>query len=89
MKTNNAKCVGPVANGTVNGTLLEVQDCNGGNNQAWTVTADTATGAFTYKNVASGRCLDVVGGSTADGTRMEIWSCNGGSNQKFKIQSGY
>ena len=29
------KCIGPQYNGTGNATVLEVQDCNGSNNQAW------------------------------------------------------
>jgi hypothetical protein len=87
MKLNNAKCVGPASNGTGNGTLMEVQDCNGGNNQAWTVTANAGNGAFTFKNVASGRCLDVNGVSTADGARIQLWDCSGQTNQQYKIQS--
>jgi ricin-type beta-trefoil lectin protein/GLTT repeat-containing protein len=87
MKANNAKCVGPVSNGTGNGTMMEIQDCNGGSGQAWSVTANASNGAFTFKNVASGRCLDVTGKSTADGARMEIYDCNGQTNQQFKVQS--
>ena len=86
MKLNNAKCFSPVGNGTANGTHIEIQDCNGSNNQAWSATNDGTTGSTTFKNVASGRCLDVTGGSAANGTRMELYDCNGGTNQKFQIE---
>jgi len=89
MKTNTNKCVGPAGNGTGNATRMEIQDCNGSNNQAWTITANANTGAFTVKNVAAGRCLDVTGNSTSDGAPMELWDCNGQANQLFKLSSSY
>ena len=63
MKANTNKCFGPIGNGTANGTGIEIQDCNGSNNQAWNITADANTGAFQLKNVAANRCLDVPYGS--------------------------
>jgi hypothetical protein len=86
LKVNSAKCVGPVANGTGNGTQLEVQDCNGSSNQAWSATTDGATSSAIFKNVASGRCLDVAGGITTNGTRMDLFDCNGTSSQKYQVQ---
>ena len=87
MKANNGKCVGPAGNGTGNGTVLEVQDCNGGANQAWSVTADASSGGFTFRNIAANRCMDLLYGNTADGARIGMWDCNGGVNQKYKIQA--
>ena len=88
MKLNNNKCIGPRLGMTTSGTWMEVQDCNGGNAQAWTVMPDVQTGAFTFKNVAAGRCLDVTGASTAEGARMQIWDCvTALPSQKFKIQA--
>ena len=61
MKANNNKCVGPKGHALVAGTKLEVQDCNGGNDQAW-ITGETAAGSgiFMLKNVAApGLCVDV------------------------------
>jgi hypothetical protein len=85
MKTNNNKCVGPKGHALAAGTKLEVQDCNGGNDQAW-VTGETAAGSgiFMLKNVgAPGLCLDVTGASSANGTAMEIYTCTGADNQLF------
>ena len=89
MKANNNKCVGPKAHALVNGTKLEVQDCNGGNDQAW-ITGETAAGSgiFMLKNVAApGMCVDVTGKSTANGAAMEIYNCSGGTNQLFAAQA--
>jgi len=85
MKANNNKCVGPKGHALAAGTKLEVQDCNGGNDQAW-ITGETAAGSGTFmlKNVgAPGLCLDVTGASTANGTAMQIMSCTGANNQLF------
>jgi hypothetical protein len=89
MKANTNKCIGPAGNGTGNLTALEIQDCNGSNNQAWNITADANTGAFTMKNVAANRCMDVAGVSGADGARIQLYDCIGGANQKFKLTAGY
>ena len=62
MKINTNKCFGPAYNGTGNSTAIEIQDCNGGNAQAWTATlVSGTTDTFNFKNVASNRCLDVSG----------------------------
>ena len=37
LKIATNKCIGPVGIGTGNGTPIEVQDCNGGANQAWSI----------------------------------------------------
>ena len=88
MKLNSNKCVGPRLNQTTAGTWLEVQDCNGSNTQAWTVTPDVQTGAFKFKNVAANRCLDVTGASTAEAARMQLYDCIASlPSQKFKIQA--
>jgi hypothetical protein len=85
MKTNNNKCVGPKGHVLTAGTKLEVQDCNGGNDQAW-ITGETAAGSGTFmlKNVgAPGLCLDVAGAGTANGTAMQVMNCTGQNNQLF------
>ena len=85
MKANNNKCLGPKAHALTAGTKLEVQDCNGGNDQAW-VTGETAAGSGTFmlKNVAApGMCVDVAGAGTANGTAMDIYPCTGADNQLF------
>ena len=85
MKANTNKCFGPIGNGTANATRIEIQDCNGSNNQAWNITADANTGAFQLKNVAANRCLDISGGSMADGAPLQLYDCWGAASQKFKL----
>ena len=90
MSGNTAKCVGPRGNGTVNSTVMEIQDCNGTTAQAWTVTADEKmSGSFQFKNVASGRCLDVSGASTSNTALMQLYDCKSyyTANQRFKVQA--
>jgi hypothetical protein len=85
MKDNNNKCLGPKGHALAAGTKLEVQDCNGGNDQAW-ITGETAAGSGTFmlKNVgAPGLCLDVTGGGSANGAAMQIMTCTAQNNQLF------
>jgi hypothetical protein len=88
MKANRNKCIGPVGGVVAAGAAMEVQDCNGGNSQAW-VTGETAVGSgvFMMKNVANTNiCLDVAGASGASGARMDLWTCSGNNNQLFAAQ---
>jgi hypothetical protein len=89
MKTNTSKCFGPQGNLLANGTRIEIQDCNGTDMQAWNITADANTGAFTFKHVASNRCLDVQGGGIHDYAPLQLYDCFGANNQKFKLSSSY
>ena len=79
MKANNNKCVGPKGGTPAHGVKLEVQDCNGGNAQAW-ITGETSAGSgvFMLKNVAApGLCVDVTGASSANGAAMQVANCTG------------
>jgi len=88
MTTDMSKCIDLAGGGTANGTKLQIQSCTAGKaSQQYTITPDAPTGAFIFKNVASGRCLDQPGFNTAAGVQMDIWDCNGGSNQKWNIQA--
>jgi hypothetical protein len=88
MKVGQNKCIGPRANGTTLGTVLEVQDCNTTFNQAW-LTSETAAGSgvFMFKNAgAPNLCLEVRNASTANGAVIDLWTCsNTASNQKFAL----
>ena len=73
LKTATNKCIGPVGIGTGNGTSIEVQDCNGGSNQAWSIQAGANSGGFTFINVASARCLEVPIQVLVDGTPLDLY----------------
>ena len=65
----------------VNGTQLEIWDCNGGSNQQWTQLTGGALRVYANK------CLDVVGHATAPGSKVAIWDCNGGANQQWRVNA--
>ncbi|MCX5208436.1 ricin-type beta-trefoil lectin domain protein [Kitasatospora sp. NBC_00240] len=72
------KCVDDNANSNVNGTHVQIWDCNGTNAQKWTFTNGTLQ--------VNGKCLDVTGRGTANGTLVDLWDCNGGANQQWTPQ---
>ncbi|WP_310794819.1 arabinofuranosidase catalytic domain-containing protein [Streptomyces sp. TLI_171] len=77
------RCLDATGNGTANGTLLELWDCNGGGAQKWIQQADGS-----LLNPQSGRCLDDPNGNSANGTRLQLWDCNGAAAQKFAVGGG-
>jgi hypothetical protein len=88
MKANSAKCFGLVSNQTVNGTHIEIQDCNSSNSlQTWAaVPVSGQTNQYQLKNVgASNRCMTVEGVSSADFAKMNIYDCYNQMNEKFLI----
>ena len=85
MKANNNKCIGPKGHAPAHGVKLEVQTCNGGNDQAF-ITGETAAGSGTFmlKDVAApGLCVDVTGSNPNDGALMQLANCTGANNQLF------
>ncbi|WNV84648.1 glycosyl hydrolase [Umezawaea sp. Da 62-37] len=75
------KCVDVAGSSSVNGTAVQLWDCNGGTAQRWTVGTDGTIGAL-------GKCLDVTGQGTANGTLLQLWDCNGSSAQQWQSQGG-
>jgi hypothetical protein len=63
-----------------NGTQIALWDCNGGTNQAWTL---TPSGQLTVYGGA--KCLDVNGGASTDGTPVQIWDCNNTAAQQWTL----
>ncbi|MFJ4675656.1 arabinofuranosidase catalytic domain-containing protein [Kitasatospora sp. NPDC088783] len=77
------RCLDATGNGTANGTLLQLWDCNGGGAQKWFQQADGS-----LLNPQSGRCVDAPNGNSANGTRLQLWDCNGAAAQKFAVDGG-
>ncbi|GII81635.1 alpha-N-arabinofuranosidase [Sphaerisporangium rufum] len=75
------RCLDVNASTTVNGTQLQLWDCNGGNNQRWTYTS--AKQLTVYGN----KCLDTSGGGTGNGTAVVIWDCTGQAGQQWNVNS--
>ncbi|WP_329034864.1 family 16 glycosylhydrolase [Streptomyces sp. NBC_00178] len=70
------KCVDVAAGSAVNGTAVQLYDCNGSAAQQWTVGSDGTIRAL-------GKCLDVASAGTADGTKVQLWDCNGSAAQQW------
>ncbi|WP_200804586.1 PQQ-dependent sugar dehydrogenase [Actinacidiphila paucisporea] len=80
--TASGRCLDVIGQSTSSGAGINIYDCNGQANQAWTFTA--AGELRVYDNPM---CLDVVGQSTTAGAKLQIYPCNGGANQQWKINS--
>ena len=70
------KCLDDNTGSAVNGTKVQIWDCNGSGAQQWTYTGGTLQ--------VNGKCLDITGAGTANGTLAEIWDCNNGGNQQWE-----
>ncbi|MBO1768358.1 lectin [Allobranchiibius sp. GilTou38] len=66
------------------GTHVELYDCHGSANQAW-----TATSAGELRVFGTQRCLDVGGKSRQAGAVLESYTCNGGANQHWTIRADH
>ncbi|MER5197133.1 ricin-type beta-trefoil lectin domain protein [Streptomyces sp. NPDC002755] len=74
------KCLDVAGGAAVNGTAVQLYDCNGSAAQRWTVQPDGSLQAL-------GKCLDVVGGSTADGAKAQLYDCNGTGAQRWSYNA--
>jgi hypothetical protein len=71
-------CMTAAGNGSADGTLVVVWQCNGGASQQWTAYSD---GTLRI----NGKCLDTTGHSTAAGAAVDLWACDGGPAQRWQI----
>ncbi|MFC5907132.1 glycoside hydrolase [Streptacidiphilus monticola] len=78
----SGRCLDVPGSKTANGTQLDLWTCNGGSNQAFTL---TASGTITVYGGGSAKCLDGYQGGTAAGTVVDIYTCNGGANQRWVV----
>ncbi|MFF5075460.1 PQQ-dependent sugar dehydrogenase [Actinoplanes sp. NPDC000266] len=58
---------------------VTIHDCNGGENQAWTLTAEGELRVYDAP-----KCLDVDGQATTAPAVVQIFTCNGGANQRWR-----
>jgi hypothetical protein len=76
----SGRCLDVIAEATAPSTGINIYDCIGQTNQAWTF---SSTGELRIYDVQSGLCLDVAGTGIANSTLVQMWTCNGQSNQKW------
>jgi peptidoglycan/xylan/chitin deacetylase (PgdA/CDA1 family) len=77
--SQSGRCI-DVPNGSQNnGTRVQLYDCNGQSNQAWTYTSDKQL------RVYGNMCLDAAG--SGNGAAVQIYACHGQGNQQWNVNS--
>ncbi len=66
---------------SANGTLVELWDDLGQDNEKFTFQPDGTIHGF------GGKCVDAAGISSADGTFVQLWDCWGGPNQQWSLRA--
>jgi len=77
--TQSGRCVDVPNASHNNGTRVQLYDCNGQTNQAWTLTSSKQL--TVYGNM----CLDAAGSGNA--SAVQIYSCNGQANQQWNVNA--
>jgi hypothetical protein len=77
----SGRCLDVPNASTTNGTQVQLWDCTGAANQAWTYTAGKQL------TVYGSKCLDANGQGTSNGTTAIIWDCNGQVNQQWNVNA--
>ena len=76
----SGRCLDVIGRSTQARTGVNIYDCNGQDNQAWTYTS-----AGELKVYDDRTCLDVRGQDTTSPATVQIYPCNGGDNQRWKL----
>jgi alpha-galactosidase len=79
---SSSRCLDVAGASTTAGAQIDIWDCDGGGNQAWTPTA-----AGELRVYGGTQCLDAFNDQTSAGTKIELWSCNGGANQRWNLNA--
>jgi glucose/arabinose dehydrogenase len=80
--TASGRCLDVERDVRTSGARLNLYDCNGHPNQAWTL-----TGAGELRIFDGAMCLDVLGGDTTSPAAVQTYPCNGGTNQRWKLNT--
>jgi endo-1,4-beta-xylanase len=75
----SGRCIDVPSASHNNGTRVQLYDCNGQTNQAWTLTSSKQL--TVYGSV----CLDAAG--SGNGSAVQIYGCNGQANQQWNVNS--
>lgn len=78
-------CLDVKANGTAPGTLVDLWQCNGGQNQQWAIIGGCC-GTAAIIGQESGFCLDSAGPPSGSGTQLVINPCTGVSTQNWVVR---
>nr|BFE59372.1 endo-1,4-beta-xylanase [Dactylosporangium thailandense] len=75
----SGRCIDVPNASHTNGTRVQLYDCNGQTNQAWTYTSSKQL------QVYGNMCLDAAG--SGNGAAIQVYSCNGQTNQQWNVNS--
>ena len=75
----SGRCVDVPSASQTNGTRVQLYDCNGQTNQAWTLTSSKQLSVY------GSMCLDAAG--SGNGAAVQIYSCHGQANQQWNVNS--
>ncbi|WP_435824018.1 endo-1,4-beta-xylanase [Actinoplanes missouriensis] len=75
----SGRCIDVPNASQTNGTRVQLYDCNGQTNQAWTLTSSRQL------TVYGSRCLDAAG--SGNGAAVQIYACNGQANQQWNVNA--
>jgi endo-1,4-beta-xylanase len=75
----SGRCIDVPNSSHSNGTRVQLYDCNGQANQAWTLTSSKQL------TVYGSMCLDAAGSGNA--SAVQIYSCNGQANQQWNVNA--
>jgi RHS repeat-associated protein len=70
-------CVDDASSSTTPGNKVQVDTCNGGDAQKWSIGSDHTVRVL-------GMCLDTTGNATTSGTKVVIDTCNGDPTQQWR-----
>lgn len=79
ISNKKGRCLDVAGGRNVNGTNVQLFDCNGSRSQRWTYDAKLRR----IRN-NMGRCLEVAGGVFANRTNIQLFDCNGTASQKWQ-----
>ncbi|MFG1602669.1 PQQ-dependent sugar dehydrogenase [Actinoplanes sp. NPDC049265] len=78
----SGRCLDVVGESQADKARVNIFDCKGTANQAWTFTA-----AGELRVYDPPKCLDVAGQATTSPAVAQIYTCNGGANQKWRLNT--
>jgi len=77
------KCLDIPSGNIAPNQLVQIFECNGGQNQLWNIDSDGTIHPAGDANY----CLDVPSGDATSGNTLQLYPCNGGNNQRFTFSN--
>jgi glucose/arabinose dehydrogenase len=79
---DSGRCLDVIGQSQADKAGVNIYDCNGQANQAWTFTS-----AGELRVYDTPKCLDVAGRATTAPATAQIYTCNGGANQHWQLNA--